>query len=312
MSVLPLSIWDQVISNHLIFIAACIGFIILLLPKGIPGRLLGLVWLLPLFTYAEATPKKGEIAMTMLDVGQGLAIVLQTEHHVLLYDTGPRYLHYDSGESVIIPFLKIKKINSIDVMMISHGDNDHIGGMDAIYQTFKIKKMLSSVPQKIKYAKADYCLAGDSWQWDGVTFTIVYPAPANLNLGNDSSCALLIDNGHKRLLLTGDIEKKAELNLLRLGHHINADVITSPHHGSKTSNTRAFLRQVRPEIVLYSVGYRNRYHFPHPSVVNRYTAMNVKQWATDQSGAIEIKIDHHHPIQVQRYREHHKRYWYYQ
>ncbi len=286
---LPWATWYQTIPVVWILCAACVGILLLLLPKGLPGKGFGLIALAPLFFYQVPQPKTGEVFFTLLDVGQGLASVVQTAHHVLIFDTGAKFsANYDMGDSVVVPFLRAKNMQKVDMLVISHGDNDHMGGARAILQAFPVQEIKTSVPEKLSPYSANHCLAGQRWQWDGVQFEFMYPFLSTLELGNDSSCVLKITNGfQQRILLTGDIEKFAEKNLVESDKaNLAATILVAPHHGSKTSDLDAFIDAVHPEIVLFAVGYRNRFHFPHPRVVEKYRVRHVDFFATDESGAI--------------------------
>lgn len=308
LSQLPFSAVHIIIHSYYILFATMVAFIIFLMPRGMKGRGVAMLWLLPLMTYTADKPAYHDVWMTLLDVGQGLSVVVRTKNHVLIYDTGPRFSAYNSGDSIIIPYLKYNHIDQIDIMMISHGDNDHNGGAERVYRALSVSHIKTSVPDKIKYATASMCLAGDTWIWDGVKFEVVYPSKSDLGLGNDSSCVLMIDNGKHRILLTGDIEAYAEEILLDSPRLIQADVLIAPHHGSKTSSTIAFIERVAPRYVLFPVGYRNRYHFPHEIVKNRYSNHHVNSFSTDSDGAIEMKFSQA-SITSTKYREQNKKYW---
>ena len=253
-------------------ILAMIGILLLLAPKGIPGRWLSACLLLPLFFNASDRPQSGEVKMTLLDVGQGLSTVIQTAHHVLVFDTGAKYSQqFDSGASVVLPFLRYNNLDRIDSLVISHGDNDHIGGADYLIKKIPVKKIITSVPEKFTDSSPVSCLSGQSWQWDGVNFLILSPKTEPFASGNDNSCVLMITAVSGKILLTGDIEATAENWLVdTYGEQLQANVLVAPHHGSKTSSTNDFLQQVRAEYVLIPAGYRNRFGFPHQEVLDRY------------------------------------------
>lgn len=303
------SAWYQVMPNTLILIVACIGVILLLLPRGFPGRYLGFIGFLPLLFYQPPTPATGECWLTLLDVGQGLATVVQTKNHFLVFDTGAKLsANFDMGASVVAPYLRIKGAKKLDMLVISHGDNDHIGGAKAVMRQFEIASFRSS--DVVKMPEASYCLAGEKWTWDNVTFEFIYPTAENLNKGNDSSCVLRITTGNKHALLTGDIEKYAERQLVNSMHEkLQANILIAPHHGSKTSGEMEFIKAVNPEYVLFPVGYRNRYHFPHHSVVAKYDALGVKQFNSIESGAIQFTLLPNNILKPSLYRVAHQRYW---
>lgn len=305
------SSWHQVIPNNYVLIASCIGMLLLLAPAGFPGRYLGLIWILPLVLFKPILPQSGEVILTLLDVGQGLSAVIQTQNHILVYDTGPRLSDsFDMGESVVTPFLYAHSIKKIDKLVISHGDNDHIGGAKSLLKNFIILSAQTSVPEKLQGFPAQYCLKNDSWIWDQVQFRFLYPVKENLDLDNDSSCVLHIQTGTQSILLPGDIEKLSEKYLVENAYEqLPSTILIAPHHGSKTSGKDSFLKAVHPEYVLYPVGYRNRYHFPNSSVVEEYTDLGAKQFDTVISGAIEIKLTPSGITHLSEYRKCHKKYW---
>lgn len=312
-SQLHFSSWHQAVPSHGILLMTIVGFLILLLPAGVSGRGMGIFWLMPLILFQPIKPASGDIWMTLLDVGQGLSIVIQTKEHTLLYDAGPKYnANFDMGESVVLPYFRTVGAKQIDMLVISHGDNDHIGGAQAILKSLPVLEVLTSVPEKILSSAIRYCLAGYSWQWDDVHFAFVYPSQDNLNLGNDSSCVLSIDNGTHRILLTGDIEKYAENDLIkRSPEQLAATILVAPHHGSKTSGVKEFIAAVHPQFVLYATGYHNRYHFPHQTVVATYEEINAVQLNTVATGAIQFKLKKEKAISPPKlYRVINRRYWY--
>jgi competence protein ComEC len=312
MAQLHFAAWQMVIPNYLYLILMVTGFIFLLLPIGTPGKWLGFIWILPVIFYQPLLPTDGDVWLTLLDVGQGLSVVVQTKNHLLVYDAGPSFGdHFDMGESIVTPYLHTIAAKSIDKLVISHGDNDHIGGAQAIMRTFNVKEIQTSVPEKFPAQRAQYCLAGEKWQWDKVQFTFLYPNKEMLELGNDSSCVLRIDNGKQVVLLTGDIEKNAEKFLLAEDVSLlKTDIVIAPHHGSKTSGFEKFILAMKPKIVLYSTGYRNRYHFPHQSVVRTYQKINAMAYNTVESGTMQFKLNKDKDLLVDdQYRLSHKKYW---
>jgi competence protein ComEC len=290
---LPAAAWHHFVPDVSFILAAVVGVVLLLMPVGVRGRWFGLIWLLPILLYKPAPPKMGEAWFTLLDVGQGLAAVVQTRHHLLVFDTGAKLSEsFDMGESVVAPFIFTTGNHQIDMLVISHGDNDHSGGAQALYRYFKIKTARSSTPEKLLPHPASYCLRGEQWQWDNVQFAFLYPDLDQLNLNNNSSCVLQITANNKKILLTGDIEKSAEKYLHRqMSDALGAEILVAPHHGSKTSAVDLFLKDVSPRYVLFPVGYRNRYHFPNPIVLHKYELMGANLLLTSEAGAIEFKLN---------------------
>ena len=274
-------------------IAGLIGVGLLLLPRGFPGKWLGLFWLLPLLFPRIDTPAWGEFRFTLLEVGQGLAAVVQTREHLLLYDAGPRFSRdFNAGWAVIIPYLRQIGLNRVDVQIVSHGDSDHIGGLAAVLHAVKVGEILTSVPSSIVHDRVEVCLAGQQWKWDGVIFEILHPRPGTPFSGNNRSCVLKVSSGAHSVLLTGDIERPAEWDLVEHApSRLSSTVLVAPHHGSKTSSTRRFIRAVAPRYVLFSVGYLNRFKFPNQDIIARYNDAHVKLFDTSRDGAIQFNIN---------------------
>lgn len=304
---------------------ATLGAVILLLPAGVTARWLGLFWLLPLFFPPQPGPAPGRVVATVLDVGQGLAVVVQTRRHSLLYDVGPAYSPgFNAGEAVVLPFLRKTGIERLDMLVQSHGDNDHIGGLAGLVGNIPIARVLSGAPEAIPAvvslggrasqgaffpSRAQACQDGQSWDWDGVRFEILHPAPDSPLGGNDRSCVLKLTAGATSLLLTGDIEANAERRLVaRHGAGLQAAAVVAPHHGSKTSSTPAFVRAVAPELAVFPVGYRNRFNLPNQAIIDRYREQGAKLLTTAESGAIQLKIGGAE-IEIAEYRNHHRRFW---
>lgn len=271
-------------------ISMLFSVILLLLPKGLPCKSLAIIFMLPLILLKSPDPKYAQVYLTVLDVGQGLSAVIKTQKHLLIYDTGARYSEsYDMGQAVVVPYLQYYHIKSIDKIIISHGDNDHIGGLHSLLLSYPTTDILTSVLKRIPNSLE--CLAGQRWQWDGVNFEILYPDNQHLGLDNNSSCVLRITTGNHQVLLTGDIEKLTENYLLEKNKDkLTATILVAPHHGSKTSSTKNFVNAVNPNFVIFSTGYLNRFHFPNQQTISRYQQLGVKLTNTAYTGAVQFVI----------------------
>ncbi|WFP51242.1 DNA internalization-related competence protein ComEC/Rec2 [Methylomonas sp. EFPC3] len=287
---------------------ATIGILLALAPRGFPGRQLSPLLLIPLFFPAIDKPKSGEFGLTLLDVGQGLATVVRTADHVLLFDTGAKYSEFsDMGESVVLPFLRLRGIAKVDALIVSHGDNDHSGGAESVLAELPVERLLSSVPEWAERERAGYCRAGQEWLWDDVRFRMLAPPQPAFNKENDNSCVLQVIAAGQSALLTGDIEQTAEAWLTATyGGELASRVLVAPHHGSKTSSTQAFLDAVKPEWVLIPAGYANRFGFPHRQVLERYRQLPATVMNTAELGAIDIVSSGQSPV-AERPRR--RRYW---
>jgi competence protein ComEC len=308
---LDLAQWTQHVPLGWTVLPALLGTALLLLPRGVPGRGLGLVWMAPALLVTPAGPGYGSIYFTLMDVGQGLAAVVRTQTHVLVYDTGPRFsADFDAGRAVLVPFLRGQGITEIDRLIIGHGDNDHIGGADSLQRQMTINQVASSVPDKIHWGRAEACRDQQHWRWDGVDFDLLHPTAAQAWQGNNASCVLRISNGDHKMLLSGDIEAFAEQRLIAIhAAYLDTDILVAPHHGSKTSSTLAFIKAVKPAFVLFPVGYHNRYHLPQSEVVQRYTDQGSHILRTDFDGAISVQAAAGQEIRVFRYRDQAGRFW---
>jgi competence protein ComEC len=228
---------------------------------------------------------------------------------VLVYDTGPRYgASFDTGEAVVLPYLRAHGVRSVDMLVISHGDNDHIGGAESVRRALPVGRVLSSVPAQLPGAAG--CEAGQSWQWDGVEFTLLHPEAGALGRSNDASCVLRVSSRFGSVLLPGDIEARTERALLaRASELLTADILIAPHHGSRTSSSCAFIHAVAPRYVFYPVGYRNRHQHPHTRVRARYELAGAQPFDSATSGALEARLT---PagITVDAYRVSARRYWF--
>jgi competence protein ComEC len=318
MAALPAAVWRAPAPQAWVFVLALGGTLWLLLPRGWPQRWAGAVAWLPLLLQAPDRPPPGSYRVTAFDVGQGMALLVETAGHRLLYDTGPGYAPgADAGSRVILPYLRMRGIGALDGIVISHGDLDHTGGALALLAELQTGWLASSLTPSHPIARTAprhlQCVAGQHWEWDGVRFAMLHPSAASYAdtrlKANARSCVLRIDNGSKRVLLAGDIEAAQEAALVgSAAPLLQADVLLAPHHGSGTSSTPAFLLAVRPSVGIFQVGYRNRYKHPKKEVFARYGELGIARLRTDVSGALRFEVGA--GIAVEQYRQAHARYWY--
>ena len=288
------------------------GLLLLLAPRGLPGRWLGGVLCLPLLFFPAAKPAPGGFWFTLLDAGQGLAAVVRTRHHVLIYDTGPRMgFGFDASRAALIPFLRQQGTDQIDVLIVSHGDSQHTGGVRSLLEAFPVRQILTADPVETPITAAEPCRRGQSWDWDGVGFHILHPpAPAGFS-GDNRSCVLLVAGPGGRVLLPGDIEAAAEAELTQVyGAALAAQVLVAPHHGHRHHSLPGFLDAVQARYVLFSTGYNNRFGYPRPETVARYTQGGARILDTAQWGAITFRLDSAEaPLSPEGYRQQYRRYW---
>lgn len=299
--------------SPVLLLAGLAGAAVVLLPRALPCRWVGLIWLVPLLWPASQRPANGDFRLAVLDVGQGLATVIETRRHVLVYDTGAYFSdRFDAGSATVIPYLRYRGHSKIDMLLVSHGDNDHIGGAAAIAEQFNIGRSLSSVPEQLSFEPAEYCRDGQAWQWDGVSFEILHPAAEVMRASNDQSCVLKVSSLSGTALLPGDIEAASEYELVRRSaSQLPADVLIAPHHGSRTSSTAVFIRTIEPDYTVFSSGYRNRYRFPDRDIIQRYRSCcrgNTTLYNTAADGAVFFDF-RHDGLRSKRQRVAARRFW---
>ena len=273
------------------WVAAFVGAAMLLAPRGLPCRALGGLALLPLTLLRTPSPAQGEAWFSLLDVGQGLAAVVRTRTHTLVYDVGPAYPGgLDTGSAVVLPYLQQAGVERIDMLILSHADQDHAGGIDGLRAGLPVVRLLSGEPMLIPGRDARPCLADERWDWDGVGFEILYPPGPGL-AGNDSSCVLRVFAGGSGVLLTGDIGLRAESGLVEaFGDGLATEVLVAAHHGSAGSTSSPFLAAVQPRYVLYATGFADRFGFPSRQVLARVAALGATQLDTGDLGAIRFRL----------------------
>lgn len=267
----------------------CVGVVLLLLPRGLPMRVLG--W--PLLLLAVIAPRErvphGQVEVWQLDVGQGLAFVLRTREHTLLYDAGPAMGDHDLGERVVLPTLHKLGIRQVDLMLLSHADADHAGGALAITRGMPVRAVQAGEAAKLPSAlQAQACSSGHRWQWDGVGFSLWQWQGARDS--NQDSCVLLVEANGERLLLTGDIDAAGERAWVRDWQATRVDWLQAPHHGSRTSSSQALLTATAPRGVLISRGRHNAFGHPHAEVMQRYWTNGIAAFDSAVHGALRLQL----------------------
>lgn len=307
---LPGSSWTRPPVHAWAWCAMVAAVALLLGARSWALRLLALPLLLPLLFSTARAPPAGALWFDLLDVGQGLAAVVRTHRHVLVYDTGPAFPSgFNTGEAVLLPFLRSQGIDGVDRLIVSHGDMDHRGGAQSLYRHMPVYSLLSSVPERLPWARSKRCLRGQRWAWDGVEFAVLGPQADGAS-GNNGSCVLRVQAGEHVLLLPGDIEATAERSLVkREGEGLAASILVAPHHGSATSSSADFLAAVRPQWVLYPVGYRNRWGFPRAEVAARYDALGARALSTAREGTIHLRLRPGLAPRASTQRRQRRRYW---
>jgi len=291
-------------------------------PRAVPGRGLGLLLMIPALIVPRERPPVGELWLTAYDVGQGSALLLETQSQSLLYDTGPRIgPSQDAANRVLVPSLRARGIDALDRLIVSHADQDHIGGAATLLRDLRVARTFASLPAgHPMQAYSERCERGLAWTADGVRFTVLHPAagedPAGQAAGkphtNAMSCVLAVDAPGGRILLTGDLEAAQEHDLIErfAGEGaLKADVLVVPHHGSKTSSSGEFLQAVAPSYAIAQLGWYNRYRHPDAGVMARYAEAGIPVLRTDADGALRVVLAPGAKPKIQRFRVDEARYW---
>ncbi len=281
----------------------------LLAPPGWRLRWPGLLLLLALHLPRVPDLANGDFEIDVLDVGQGLSVVVRTAGHRLIYDTGPAYPGgFNLADAVVLPWLHHHGVTAIDRLVLSHGDRDHAGAAAALVRGIRVDEVLSGEPRRVA-VPARRCLAGEHWAWDGVSFRFIQPPWAARRRGNNASCVLAIEGQGRRVLLMGDAETAVEQALLPWARsRAPFDLVVAGHHGSTTSSSEAFVKAVSARHVVYTAGYRNRYRFPRSEIDRRWAAVGAVRWRTDGCGSLHIRLAAGAMTIVPRTQEH-RRYW---
>lgn len=289
----------------------------LLMPRGTPSRWLGAIAMLPLLTARGPAPAAGEAWVTLLDVGQGLAVVVRTARSTLLFDTGPAWTSgSDAGARVVVPYLRGEGIARLSALVVSHDDRDHTGGAASVLHAVPADLVLTPLPRRhpalAGAPRVLGCLAGQTWHWDGVAFEMLHPVvpPGTRRPRSDNatSCVLKVSAAGRSVLIGADVERDGEAAMLRSKRDLRADVLVVPHHGSRTSSTEAFAAAVAPREAWFPVGYRNRFGHPHADVVSRYRSLGAAVRRSDASGALSVRLAAE-DCPVEAWRDTARRYW---
>ncbi len=295
---------------------ALIGTVWMLLPRGFPLRGVGLLLWLPLLFPLHDVIAPEHFRVEAIDVGQGTAVLIRTANHALLYDTGASFADSDAGERIIVPYLRASGIGELSGLIVTHDDNDHSGGMRSVLRDLPTVWLLHGLPAASPLLEeappARSCVRGQRWNWDGVLFEILNPRPAayedDRRRDNDYSCVLRISSERHRVLLTGDGERRTELELLESGLLTPVDVLFAGHHGSRTSSIPEFVAATRPAWVVFTLGHRNRYGHPHPHVVRRFREIDARLLRSDSGGLIRLDFGEA-GVEASQYRPSYRRYW---
>ena len=298
-------------------VLAGVGVAWLLAPPGWPLRAVGIVAILPMFVWPPSRPAENEAWVTVLDVGQGSALLIETKEHAWLYDAGPRYsADTDAGERLILPYLRHRGIGALDGLIVSHLDNDHSGGAASILRAVPVRRVVSSIatghPALNARTDVHRCEAGMRWSAGPLTFAVLHPTRADYDVKrptNSMSCVVLITSGATRLLLTGDVPMADEIAMLARQPELRAEWLAVPHHGSRSSSGELLLDTLGARFAVAQAGYRNRFRHPDVDVVARYRARQIPFFRTDHAGALQWRFAADGSTTVTSARQTQPRYW---
>ena len=295
--------------SWLALVPAALGMLFLIAPASLRLRALAPVLLMPLlFPRLSVTPE-GQAEVAVLDVGQGLSVLIKTRQHLLVYDTGDRFSErMTAARSVILPALSALGAKGVDRIMVSHGDRDHAGGLQVLLAEFPDAVVISGTQLPDYDGPRLNCRSGDQWQWDGVRFQVL--SGSDYRRRNDASCVLKVTAGSQSLLLPGDISERVERDLLAQRDDLQATVLVAAHHGSRFSSSADFLSTVQPEAVLFSAGFANRFGHPVRQVLDRVAAVGAEVFNTAVDGSVFLTLGRG-DLNVSAYRKTHARYWWY-
>tara|TARA_R110002072_G_scaffold3830_6_gene27376 strand:+ start:52382 stop:54631 length:2250 start_codon:yes stop_codon:yes gene_type:complete len=282
---------------------AVLAAIVLLSPKRSMPRWMGLILCLPLFTLPEVSRREEAFRVDVLDVGQGLSVIISNETTTILYDAGPAVGRFDAGARIVLPALRRLGVSEVDLMVISHGDNDHAGGSLSVRAGLPV---LETVSQDLGLG----CHFPRQWQFQDLKVSLLTPgASDHLKNRNDLSCVLLIEDPTTRVLLPGDIEADGEQSLIHSGLGA-VDFLISPHHGSASSSTPMFINRLAPKWTVHSAGYQNRFQHPDEVIVRRYRNRGIRQFNVADTGALTFRFLKSGVVDIREARRDEHRFWY--
>lgn len=295
----------------------CLALFCLLQPLRASLRWLAPLFILPLLWPVQLI-KPGQLRVMVIDVGQGLSVLLQTEHHRLLYDTGPVFgPGSDAGLRHILPALHQSGVHKLDMLVLSHDDNDHTGGAASVLARMPVVAVVGVRPHGVRAPSGlDWraCRAGRFWDWDGWRFELLYPDEAEwqqVARDNNRSCVLRVSRGDSAIILPGDMEAQGEqLLLARLpAAAVQADVLVLGHHGSRNASSAEWLAAVQPQLAIASAGYRNAFRHPSPVLLERLRVAGIPWRNTASTGALTLTLQPGHEVVVHEFRRESGRYW---
>ena len=288
---------------------ATVGTAWWLLPSALPARPLALLLFLPLLWPMPDRPAVGAVDIQVLDVGQGLSVLVTTHDHRLLYDTGAAGGRGpDRGETVVVPTLRALGADALDLVVVSHDSRDHAGGLGAVRRAWPGVRVIG--PAGWARPGMGLCEAGAHWRWDSVDFRILHPPPEFPPLGRDSSCVLQVTAKGQVALLPGDIGEVVQRRLVAVhGAGLRADVVVAPRHGAFGGADASFIRATAPRWLVVSTGAGNRAGLPKAAVLQMWTDGGAQVLDTARTGSLRFRLGEHAAVAVRARRMERRRYW---
>ncbi|WP_083881998.1 DNA internalization-related competence protein ComEC/Rec2 [Paraglaciecola polaris] len=285
----------------LAWVCLTLATLVIILPRGLLPRVAAVMLCLPLLSYGLTT-RATHWQVNVLDVGQGLSVVVSRHNDALLYDVGAAYPSgFNMADSVLTPYLHSHGMTHVGILVLSHFDNDHSGSEPALRRSMSILRT---------YTTKDKCRYGWQMYWQGLQVSALWPDDPSLHNDNNGSCVLRITDGHTSVLLTGDIDASVERKLVQhYGDALQSQILIAPHHGSNTSSSAEFITAVAPQHVIFSQGFMNRWGFPKNEVVTRYQQTNAQLYRTSEDGQIQVTVEDR-GIKVRTFRHDMYPYWY--
>lgn len=254
-------------------------------------------------------PSEDKMRVHYLDVGQGNAALVETPNkRFILIDAGGRFGRgdgaYDAGARVVVPYLRYAGVKELDMMVLTHGHQDHAGGAAEVARAIPVdtvivarehqsKSIRNLLRQDERYQSMQYADSSTKREIDGVTIEVLH-APTEMQgqrRGNEASNLVRVSYAGKRFLFTGDMESLQEESILMQNLDVASDVLCVAHHGSKTSTSAEFLARCAPEYAVISAGYRNSFGHPHPTVLARLKEQGCNVWRIDERGYVLMEAD---------------------
>ncbi|WP_079527926.1 DNA internalization-related competence protein ComEC/Rec2 [Solibacillus isronensis] len=301
----------------LVILYVSVFFTFYLLDQQAPLKKVIFALVLPAFIFHIQPFLHSDLKIAFVNVGQGDCIVIELPHRksVIVIDAGgllrfeqetwkERKTPYEVGRQVVVPYLKGRGIQTIDIFMLSHADADHVEGAEEVLREVIVKEVHVTPGSITKPVMNDFLhelektntkliekMAGHKWQIGGTAFEYLWPLEIEYE-GNNDSLVLFVKHEAFRALFTGDLEQEGERELIRLYNEElrNIDLLKAGHHGSKTSSTEEFITVTNPKFVVFMAGENNRYNHPHIDVVNRFEAKNTQYFTTGLDGTIEVSV----------------------